>query len=41
MNNGVQAEIGVEVVIVGKKEKRKLKVKRLPLHQLAMQDTHL
>jgi hypothetical protein len=34
----IQAKIVVEDVVVGKKEKRKVKVKRLPLHRLATQD---
>jgi hypothetical protein len=38
MNNAVQAENGIDEVVVGKKEKRKVKVKRLPLHWMATQD---
>jgi hypothetical protein len=34
----IQAEIVVEDVVVGRKEKRKVKVKRLPLHRLATED---
>jgi hypothetical protein len=34
----ILAKIVVEDVVVGKKEKRKVKVKRLPLHRLATQD---
>ena len=33
-----EPEIGVEEVVVGKKAKRRVKVKRLPLHRLATQD---
>mgnify|MGYP000700843974 CR=1 FL=1 len=34
----MEAEIRIEEVIVGKKEKKKVKVNRLPLHRLATQD---
>jgi hypothetical protein len=38
INNVVQPEIGIEEVVVGKKAKRKVKVKRLQLHRMATQD---
>jgi hypothetical protein len=38
INNVMQPEIGIEEVVVGKKAKRKVKVKRLQLHRMATQD---
>jgi hypothetical protein len=37
-STNVQAEIGIDEVVVGKKEKKKVKVRRLPLHRLAIED---